>query len=76
MGQLLVTLKKSLIGQQWRNRRVVNSMGLRKIDQSRVLPDNDSIRGMIRKVSHLVTAEPIDEAAASATSGGAAETSA
>ncbi|MBW3622462.1 MAG: 50S ribosomal protein L30, partial [Armatimonadetes bacterium] len=60
MAELRVTLKKSLIGEQWRARRTVAGLGLRKVDQSRVLPDNDSFRGMIHKVKHLVVAEPVD----------------
>lgn len=61
MAELRVTLKKSLIGEQWRARRTVVGLGLHKINQSRVLPDNESIRGMIHKVKHLVAAEPVTE---------------
>jgi large subunit ribosomal protein L30 len=61
MAQLNVTLKKSVIGEQWRARRVVTGLGLTKVNQTRTLPDNDSIRGMIRKVKHLVAAEPVPE---------------
>ena len=62
MGQLRVKLVKSVIGQQWRARRVVAGLGLTKMNQKRVLPDNDSIRGMIRRVKHLVTFELVTEA--------------
>ena len=61
MAELRVTLKKSLIGEQWRNRRTVAGLGLTKVNQTRTLPDNDSIRGMIHKVKHLVAAEPVSE---------------
>lgn len=61
MSEIRVTLKKSLIGQQWRARRTVAGLGLTKINQSRTLPDNDCIRGMIFKVKHLVVAEPVTE---------------
>ena len=61
MSQLKVTLKKSLIGEQWRARRTVAGLGLNKVDSSNVVPDNDSIRGMIHKVKHLVVAEPVTE---------------
>jgi large subunit ribosomal protein L30 len=63
MGQLRVTLKKSVIGQQWRARRVVTSLGLTKINQTRTLPDNGAIRGMIQRVRHLVEFEPVTEGA-------------
>ncbi|MGI6230463.1 MAG: 50S ribosomal protein L30 [Tractidigestivibacter sp.] len=33
------------------------AMGLRKIGDTAVLPDNPSVRGMIFKVKHLVTVE-------------------
>ncbi len=33
------------------------AIGLRKISDSHVLPDNESVRGMIFKVKHLVTVE-------------------
>ena len=33
------------------------AMGLRKIGDVAVLPDNPSVRGMIFKVKHLVTVE-------------------
>lgn len=45
---------KSIIGRPDKHRRVLFSLGLRKINQIRELQDNDSVRGMIFKVSHLV----------------------
>ena len=63
MAELRVTLKKSVIGEQWRARRVVASLGLTKVNQTRTLPDNDCIRGMIFKVKHLVAFEPVADAA-------------
>ena len=33
------------------------ALGLRKIGDATVLPDNESVRGMIFKVKHLVTVE-------------------
>ena len=49
-----VTLKRSLIGQKPKNRATVESLGLRKISQSRVHNDTPSLRGMLEKVRHLV----------------------
>ena len=34
--------------------RTVRALGLRKIDDIHELPDNESVRGMIFKVKHLV----------------------
>jgi large subunit ribosomal protein L30 len=38
----------------------VHALGLRKIGQSVIQKDNDAIRGMVRKVRHLVVAEPYE----------------
>ena len=52
-----VTLVKSTIGFNRNQAKVVESMGLRRINHSVELPDNDATRGMILKVRHLVTVE-------------------
>lgn len=49
-----VKLVKSIIGRPEKHRRIVRAMGLTRIDRVRELPDNDTTRGMIFKVSHLV----------------------
>jgi len=54
-----VTLVKSLIGSVPKNRKIAESMGLRKIGKSVELPDNDSTRGQVRLISHLVKVEEI-----------------
>ncbi|MBO6008560.1 MAG: 50S ribosomal protein L30 [Lachnospiraceae bacterium] len=48
-----VTLVKSLIGQVPKNKNIAQSMGLRKIGQSVVLPDNDATKGQVRLISHM-----------------------
>ena len=45
------------IGGTRRQRETLKSLGLRKIRQSVVREDNASVRGMIAKVTHLVTVE-------------------
>ena len=55
--KLKITLVKSTIGAVPKNRAVVESMGLRKIGKSVILPDNDATKGQIRKVSHLLKVE-------------------
>ena len=52
--KLKITLVKSTIGAVPKNKAVVESMGLRKIGSSVILPDNDATKGQIRKVSHLL----------------------
>ena len=59
MGQLKVTYKKSAIGYAHDQKRTIASLGLRKLNQSRILPDNPAVRGMVFKVRHLVTVEEI-----------------
>jgi large subunit ribosomal protein L30 len=57
MKKVKVTLKKSVIGRTADQRQTVRGLGLTKISQTRELNDTPEIRGMIRKVAHLVTIE-------------------
>ncbi len=54
---LKITLVKSVIGQVPKNRKVVEALGLRKINQTIELPDNASTRGAIQKIRHMVKVE-------------------
>jgi large subunit ribosomal protein L30 len=54
MANLKITLKKSLIGRSKDQLATVEALGLRKIQQTVVKPDNEAIRGMVAKVQHLV----------------------
>ena len=54
---LRITLTKSPIGYSQRQKETVRSLGLRKMNQMVEHDDTDVIRGMIAKVSHLVTVE-------------------
>lgn len=57
--QLKVTLLKSRFGRLKRHRACVAGLGLRKIRQSVVVLDTPENRGMINKVSYLVSVEEI-----------------
>ncbi len=57
--QVKVTLIRSTIGQKPEKVASVRSLGLKKINSSNILPDNDSVRGMVASVSHLVKVEEI-----------------
>ena len=59
MASLKITLHKSPISQKQDQQLTVKSMGLRRVHQTVVLPDNDSNRGMVHKVRHLVTVEEV-----------------
>ncbi|MCL2574752.1 MAG: 50S ribosomal protein L30 [Defluviitaleaceae bacterium] len=59
MAQLKITLTRSPIGRKPDQRLTVKALGLGKMNSSVVQKDNPAIRGMIRKVSHLVTVEEV-----------------
>ncbi len=57
--KLRITLVKSPIGAVPKNRKTVEALGLRKLNKTVEMPDNDAVRGMIRQVRHLVKVEEI-----------------
>ena len=57
--QLKVTLLKSRFGRLKSHRACVSGLGLRKIRQSVVVLDTPENRGMINKVSYLVSVEEL-----------------
>ncbi|TFJ92856.1 50S ribosomal protein L30 [Lentibacillus salicampi] len=57
--QLEITLTRSVIGRTEGQRQTIQSLGLKKIRQSVVREDTPAVRGMIDKVSHLVTAKEV-----------------
>jgi large subunit ribosomal protein L30 len=54
-----VTLKKSTIGQNRRQRDGVRCLGLRKIGQHVMIKDNPANRGQIFKIQHLLNVEVV-----------------
>ena len=58
---LKITLVRSPIGYNRRQKRTVEALGLRRLNQTVVKPDNPAIRGMVRKISHLLTVEEVTE---------------
>ena len=59
MTQLKVTLKKSVIGYTKDQQATIRGLGLRKIRSTSVLKNTPAIRGMIKKVIHLLDVEEI-----------------
>jgi large subunit ribosomal protein L30 len=57
-GGLKITLTSGLIGKRETQKKVIKALGLGKFGTSVERPDTPIIRGMINKVSHLVTVEP------------------
>ncbi len=56
--KLKVTLVRSGINRQEKQKLTLKGLGVTRMHKSVVLNDTPAIRGMIRKVSHLVTVEP------------------
>jgi len=57
LKQLKIKLVKSFIGRPEKQRKVLRGMGLEKLNKTVYLKDTPETRGMINKVSHLVSAE-------------------
>ena len=56
---LRVTLTKSVNGRLKNHKACVAGLGLRKIRQSALVEDTPSVRGMINKVSYMVSVEEL-----------------
>ena len=61
MASLKITYTKSAIGYRSDQGHTVRSLGLRKLGQSTIKDDTPDVRGMLNKVSHLVTVTPVSE---------------
>ena len=55
--KLIVTLRRSIIGEKPKTRANVRALGLRKLHHSVEHNDTPDVRGMIDKVRHLVDVE-------------------
>lgn len=61
MAQLRITLRRSVIGNPQDQKDTARALGLKKMNQSVVRPDSPAVRGMARKIRHLVQVEEIGE---------------
>jgi len=57
---LRIKLVKSPIAQTPKNRATVRGLGLKKMHQVVLQPDNPAIRGMIHHVKHMLTVEVVE----------------
>jgi large subunit ribosomal protein L30 len=66
---LKVTQVKSELGHVARNRGTIRALGLDRIGDTNLLPDNPAVRGMVRQVNFLVSVDELTgaEAATAAT---------
>jgi len=61
-ARLRVTQVRSTISHIERNRATVRALGLHRIGDTVVVPDNPATRGMVRQVRFLVRVEELPEA--------------
>jgi len=54
-----VTLKKSPIGSTGAQAATVKGLGLRRIGSSRELENTPAVRGMVKKIIHMVDVEEV-----------------
>lgn len=59
--KLKVTQIRSTIGRKEDQKRTITALGLGKIRRTKIHDDNSVIRGMINKVSHLLSVEELEE---------------
>ncbi|MCI8449141.1 MAG: 50S ribosomal protein L30 [Eubacterium sp.] len=57
---LKVTLVRSKIGSVPRNRKIIESMGFRKLNQTKTFPDNECTKGALRKIAPYVKVEEVE----------------
>ena len=57
MAKIKVTQTKSTIDRAERQKRIMQALGLKKINQTVVHDQTPAIMGMITKVKHLITVE-------------------
>jgi len=60
-GLLRITLVRSLSGRNEHSRRVVKGLGLTRLHRPVVRQDTPEIRGMVKKVGHLLRVEEVAE---------------
>jgi large subunit ribosomal protein L30 len=58
---LRVTLRRSVIGYNQRQRATVRALGLNKVGSSYLHAKSDSVLGMIRSIGHLLDVEEVPE---------------
>ena len=57
--QLKVTYVKSKIGYNKNQAKILEALGFTKLNQTKIFPDNESIRGSLFHIRHMVVVEEI-----------------
>ncbi|HRN68017.1 MAG TPA: 50S ribosomal protein L30 [Promineifilum sp.] len=60
MTRLRITYSKSAIGYTVRQKATVKALGFKKLYETIEHEDSPAIRGMINKISHLLTVEEVE----------------
>lgn len=60
MASLKIVLKKSLIGYEKTQKLTARALGLNKVGSSVTQPDTAPIRGMIKKITHVLEVETLE----------------
>ncbi len=60
MGRIKVKLLKSPIGYPKDQKAALKALGLRRLQQERILEDHPAVLGNVRKVAHLVRVEVVE----------------
>ena len=59
MSKIKIKQLKSPIGRNNKQRKILVSLGLNKINRERTLESNPAIQGMINKVKHLIKVDEV-----------------
>lgn len=59
MSRLRITLRRSVIGHPKDQKDTARALGLNRLNATVVRPDDPAVRGMVRKISHLVAIEQV-----------------
>ena len=59
MAKLKLTLVRSVIGRSKKQKATVEALGLRKMNQTVEKDASPQVRGMVKKVQHLLTVEEV-----------------
>ncbi|MCB1155355.1 MAG: 50S ribosomal protein L30 [Deltaproteobacteria bacterium] len=59
MGKIKVTQTRSVIGTPEKHRRILKALGLRRINHTVEHENTPTIRGMVKKVIHMVRFEEV-----------------
>jgi len=55
--KIIVTWKKSAIGRTQKQKDTIRCLGFKKLNQTKSFNDNAVVRGMLKKVHHLIEVE-------------------